>query len=132
MRVYEDAEWRIRDILGHIATWDREVSKSLGAYRNGTEYFIPDIGDDETDFNKQSVKEQGELSPQRIVVEWKQARAEFIAAIDDIPLDKYPGDLLYPWGNERGSIARLVEYMIEHEEEHRTEMVEAVQKTPSV
>ncbi len=28
-RVYPDSGWRIRDIIGHIATWDHQVSKVL-------------------------------------------------------------------------------------------------------
>jgi hypothetical protein len=129
LRIYTDADWRIRDILGHIATWDREVTKSLSAFLSGTEYFIPDINGDETDFNEQAVIEQRTLSTQRIVAEWEQAREDFKAALSDIPTDRFPGDLLYPWGDERGSIAQLVEYMIEHDEEHRDEIVKAVQSS---
>jgi hypothetical protein len=125
--VYTDSDWRIRDILGHIATWDREVTKSLRAFLDGTEYFIPDIDEDETEFNEQAVIEQRTLSTQQIVAEWGQAREDFKAALSDIPTEKFPGDLLYPWGDERGSIARLVEYMLEHDEEHRDEIVKAVQ-----
>jgi len=40
-RVYTDTGWRIRDIIGHIATWDRQVAKSLQAFRTGKEYSIP-------------------------------------------------------------------------------------------
>ena len=29
MRVYKDPDWRVRDILGHLATWDRQVTRSL-------------------------------------------------------------------------------------------------------
>jgi len=32
LRVYSDTDWRTRDILGHIATWDREVAKSLSTF----------------------------------------------------------------------------------------------------
>ncbi len=126
-RVYTEGDWRIRDILGHLATWDREVSKSLRAFRAGTEYSIPDINGDETEFNEQAVLEQRKLSTRQILAEWEQAREDFKAALSDIPTDQFPGDLLYPWGDERGSIAQLVEYMIEHDKEHRDEIVKAVQ-----
>jgi hypothetical protein len=127
LRVYTDSDWRIRDILGHIATWDREVTKSLRAFVGGTEYFIPDMNGDETDFNEQAVIVQRTLSTQRIVAEWEQAREDFKAALSDIPIDRFPGDLLYPWGDERGSIPQLVEYMIEHDEEHRNEIIKVIQ-----
>ena len=32
IQVYDGPDWRVRDILGHIATWDREAAKSLTAY----------------------------------------------------------------------------------------------------
>lgn len=128
-QVYEDTDWRIRDILGHIATWDREVTKSLQAYRRGTEYFIPGISEDETDFNKQAVSEQRKLSTQQIVSEWEQARKDFKASIIDIKADQFPGDLLYTWGDERGSVIQLVEFMIEHDEEHLDEIKKALRQS---
>jgi hypothetical protein len=127
LRVYSDPDWRIRDILGHIATWDREVAKSLRAFLVGSEYVIPNLDADETDFNEQAVTEQRQLSTQQIVAEWSQTREDFKAALSDIPSDRFPGDLLYPWGDERGSIAQLVEYMIEHDEEHRDEILKVIQ-----
>jgi hypothetical protein len=125
MRVYTDTDWRIRDILGHITTWDREVTKSLRAFLAGTEYVIPDLDEDE--FNQQSVLEQRQLSTQQIQMEWEQARDDFKEAIREIPSDQFSGDLLYPWGDERGSIAQLIEYMIEHDDEHRNEIVKAIE-----
>ena len=126
MRVYTDTDWSIRDILGHIATWDREVTKSLRAYLEGGEYIIPDLGEDETDFNQRAVMEQRELSNEQLLAEWVQARDEFRAAIGAIPLERYPGDLAYPWG-ERGDITKLVDYMLEHDVEHRDEIAAAIQ-----
>jgi len=128
IRVYPDSDWRIRDIIGHIATWDREVAKSLRAFRVGKEYAIPDH--DETAFNEQAVLGQRELTTQQLFEEWEQAREEFMQAVEDIPLDQFPGDLLYPWGDERGTIAHLVEMMVEHDVEHRDEIVRAIQLSP--
>jgi hypothetical protein len=130
MRVYTDTDWRIRDILGHITTWDREVTKSLRAFLAGTEYVIPDLDEDE--FNQQSVLEQRQLSTQQIQMEWEQARDDFKEAIREIPSDQFSGDLLYPWGDERGSIAQLIEYMIEHDDEHRDEIVRAMQASAEI
>ncbi len=67
MHVYPDAGWRIRDIIGHIATWDRQVAKSIRAFQTGTEYSIHDL--DEDVFNAQAVLEQRELTTQQIFAE---------------------------------------------------------------
>ena len=40
LRVYPGSGWRIRDILGHIATWDRQVAMSLRAFRTGREGLV--------------------------------------------------------------------------------------------
>ncbi len=137
MRVYTDTDtgtdWRVRDIMGHIATWDRQVAKSLRAFRAGTEYIIPNLDEGEHDFNQQAVLEQRELTAQQLFAEWEQARGDFKEALQEIPDDQFPGDLLYPWGDERGTIARLVEYMTDHSIEHRDEIVKAIEeigKTP--
>jgi hypothetical protein len=44
-----------------------------------------------------------------------------------MPIDLLPGDMLYPWGSERGSISKLIEYMVEHAIEHRGEILKAKQ-----
>ena len=132
MPVYADADegasWRIRDILGHIATWDLETAKSLRAYRAGEVYLTPDFDEqEEHDFNQLAIAEQRKLSTRELMVEWERAREEFKEAVQDIPDDQFPGVLLYPWGDERGTIAYLVEYMVEHTVEHRNEIAKALE-----
>ncbi len=127
MIVYTDTGWRIRDILGHIATWDHEVAKSLRAYREGSEYIIPDLDEEEVEYNSKAVEEQRTLSNQQIVAELEKSNHALLQALQDIPDDQFPGDFLYPWDEERGSIATLVEYMIEHSDEHREEIIKALQ-----
>ena len=125
--VYKDSGWRVRDIVGHVATWDREVATSLRAYQEGAEYIIPDLDEEEVDYNKKAVQEQRKLSVEQLLGEFQQAHDEFRNAIQDIPEDRFPGDLLYPWGEERGDITTLVEYMIDHAVEHRDEIAKAAQ-----
>ena len=125
--VYTDTDWRIKDILGHITTWDRQATQSLIAFKAGKDYSIPDL--DEDAFNHQAFLEGRKMSAQQNLNEWEQARKDFIAAIQDIPQDRFSGDLLYPWGDERGSIATLVEFMVGHDIEHRDEMVKAIQES---
>ncbi len=122
-----DTDWCVRDILGHIATWDREVTKSLRAFLAETEYLTLSLDEEEDDFNQQAVLAQRELTTQQLFAEWEQARAEFKAAVREIPAEQFPGDLRYPWGDEWGTIARLVEYMTDHGIEHRDEIVQAIE-----
>ena len=125
--VYTESGWRIREIIGHIATWDQQVAISINTYREGSEYLIPDLDETEVDYNQKAVEEQQNLSTQQILAEWEQAYDDLKNAIQGMPADQFPGDMLYPWGDERGSITRLVEYMVEHVVEHRDEIVKALQ-----
>lgn len=117
--------WRIKDILGHIATWDRQAASSLVAFNEGSMYSIKDF--DEDTFNKAEVSKARMLTDAQILEEWGPARRAFIEAVRDIPPDQFPGDLLFPWGDERGTISALVEYMLEHDLEHCAEIAAGIQ-----
>jgi hypothetical protein len=127
LRVYQNSDWRIRDIIGHVATWESEVTKTLHAFSRGEEYIITNF--EESDFNEHSVQEQQGLSSQDVYEEWEKSREDFIKAIQDISPDQIQDDLLYPWGDERGSIQQLVEYMVEHEEEHKVEIERVIKES---
>ena len=126
MTVHKDSGWSVRDILGHIATWNLEVAKSINAYQAGDEYLIPDLDEEEVDYNGRAVEEQRKLSDQQILGERGKGYKELSNAVQEMPSERFPGDMLYPWGEERGDIATLVEYMIDHVIEHQEEIEEAI------
>lgn len=116
--VYENSGWRVRDVIGHIATWNLETARSLNAYQAGSEYSIPDLQETEEDYNERAVVAQKRFSDSQVLIEWEHSLDELSRAIQEIPSDNFSGTLLYPWGDEYGSITLLVEYMIGHAIEH--------------
>ena len=122
--VHADSDWQIRDIIWHIAVWDRQVSKSIQAFTDGDEYAIPALNEDE--FNERAFQEGRMLTEDQIMEEYEQSRADFKASVQNLPQEKYSEDLLYPWGDERGDVSHLVEYMVEHDAEHRDEIAAAL------
>jgi uncharacterized damage-inducible protein DinB len=123
LQVYMDPVWRVRDILWHIAVWDRQVTNSILAFENGGQYAIQDF--DEGVFNEAALKEGRELTQDQVLKESNQARLEFQRAVQKFPLEQFDSQLLYPWGDEQGDVAKLVKYMIEHDNEHRAEIIAA-------
>ena len=119
VQVYPETDWRVRDIIGHLAVWDREVAKSIRAYQGGGEYSIPDL--DEDGFNNQNMEELRKLSGQEVFKLWEDAREEFVAAVRDMSLDDFESIFLYPW-DERGRLSTLVEDMTDHDVLHRMEI----------
>ena len=116
--VYENSGWRVRDVIGHIATWNLETARSLNAYQAGSEYSIPDLQETEEDYNERAVVAQKRFSDSQVLIEWEHSLDELSRAIQEIPSDNFSGTLLFPWGDEYGSITLLVEYMIGHAIEH--------------
>ena len=127
--IHPDTGWCIRDILGHIATWDRVLIHTIQTFLEGSEYVIPGMVGDETDYNARRVVEQRKLSSSKILTEWNQAREDFITLVQQIPTDKFFDELAFPWGEERGSVSVMIEYMIEHNGEHQAEILQAVHRT---
>ena len=127
--VFPDTKWRIRDIIGHIATWDRILAKALGAFMDGSQYIIiHDWDKEEVEFNNRAVIEQGKLSDEDLLDEWKLAHSDFMDAIRETPFEKLFGDYVYPWADERGDIFTLVEIMIDHNTGHQEEIVKAIEE----
>ena len=122
--VHADSDWQIRDIIWHIAVWDRQVTKSIRAFKDGGEYAIPALKIDE--FNERAFQEGRKLTKEQVIEEYEQARGDFKASVQELPQEKYSEDLLYPWGDERGDISQLVAYMVEHDTEHRDEIAAAL------
>lgn len=129
-----DESWTLHDVLGHVAVWDVEAVRSLRAYNEGSEYSIPslDFGDfSSTDrYNDFAVEERAGWSEKQIREELESAREAFKQMVREIPDDRYPGNVLFPWG-PHGAIEQLVVEMIIHEDEHSAAIRAASDKAGS-
>jgi uncharacterized damage-inducible protein DinB len=99
------------------------VTNSILAFENGGQYAIQDF--DEGVFNEAALREGRELTQDQVLEESNQARLEFQRAVQKFPLEQFDSQLLYPWGDEQGDVAKLVKYMVEHDNEHRAEIIAA-------
>ena len=123
---HKDSGWRVRDIIGHLAVWNLQSAKSLQAYCEGDEYAIPDVGNEDA-FNQKECERQKKLPTLQIMEEWKKSHEIFKKAVSDVPEEKLTGEMLFPWGSERGDVPLLVKYMCDHEVEHREEIRKAIE-----
>lgn len=124
--IHKDSGWRGREMLSHIGAWDREGAKALYGYLNGKEYLMLEY--DEDDFNHQAAKEQQNMTTSEVIDDWKRAQKELLEAVEKIPADRLPGDLLYPWGDEHGTIYGLVKDLCDHAVEHQEELDDFMQE----
>lgn len=127
--VYSEEKWSIRDVLGHIATWDFEIIKSINAFLEGGSYVIRNLDDDEYDFNNAAVMEYRKISEDDLLAEWEKANSKLIEILSGISPDKLEKEFEYPWGEEMGNVLTLAEFMIEHKEEHKEEIKKVFQES---
>lgn len=118
--VYPDSGWRVRDVLVHIAAWEDEAAKSLGAFSRGGGYRIPNFTSEDA-FNAATQREWARASDAEAHQEYAEARQRFLDAIAALDGRLDEKGLVYPWG-ARGTPAHLVRDMAGHEREHATQV----------
>jgi hypothetical protein len=119
--IYPEGGWRVKDIVAHIAGWEEEMLTSLQAYQNGSEYRLTGFTNDD-EYNAQLFLMRKDHTTEQIYANWQDVRARLKAFITDLPLEKFAGQLLFPWG-ARGTVSYLLDHdLIPHMQEHLTDI----------
>ncbi len=127
MIVFSDTKWRIRDILGHVATWDSVLANALKAYKEDSQFIVIQEWDkEEVQYNDRAVLEQSKLTAEELVDAWEQAHKDFKDALSELPLEKFSANYVYPWADEQGDIVTLVEIMIDHNSGHLEDLARTI------
>jgi hypothetical protein len=112
--------WTSKHFLAHLTGWDDATATSIRAHAIGRMPGAPAyLGIDY--YNAESVATRVDLTYQHVVMECELARAQLKATLMALPPEKFDEEMLYPWGRT-GSVAGLVEIMIDHEHEHADEI----------
>ena len=116
--------WTFKEILAHIIGWDEVSEMALRAHAKGEEAGTPAArGIDH--YNVHSVSTRESLNYDQIVKEWNLAREQFKQAILELPEEKLPETMLFPWG-QTGTAAQIVGIMVHHEIEHAEEIANMI------
>lgn len=121
--VHQDSGWRVCDLIGHLAAWDKEALVTLQAHQRGEKYLIPDYTNMDI-YNLREYESRRALHLESVVAEWEQTHADLKAAVEALSADRFLEKVQYPWGPD-GSVERLIVIMAEHEAEHRKEIAQA-------
>lgn len=121
-RILISAEWRIKEVLAHVAAWDQVSTASLRALARGTDLTSLEVLDFDS-YNAQVAAESEALRYEQVVEQWEQAREDLKALIREISVEKLLETLPFPWGPS-GTTTELVEVLARHEEEHAQEIEE--------
>ena len=116
--------WTVKEILAHIAGWDKVGTGTVRAHTAGE--LPPPLEAQGIDaYNAYLVAQSEMLTYEEMVQDWKLARSQFTDALAEAPPRKLTDQARFPWG-ETGPIAGIVSILVEHEREHAREILELV------
>lgn len=119
--IYQDAGWRIKDILGHIAAWEREALATLQALNAGDTYSLGDNLDIEQ-YNQQQFEQRKSYFPAQIRMDWGMVRHELQFVVNQVSSEIIFHVIDLPW-NETGTISQMIDILVKHEAEHLAEIL---------
>ncbi len=129
--VFEESNWRVKDLIGHLAAWETESVTSLRTFLDGKEYQVSDSGyTSDEDFNQQAFKKRQATAAEPIYQEWAEARNGLKTILNEVPPEKFKSQMLCPWG-ARGTVAHLIEELVVHEREHRDSLLKKAEPSAS-
>jgi uncharacterized protein (TIGR03083 family) len=112
--------WKTQELLAHLAGWDAVTSDALCGHAAGVRLGTPAKGGIDA-YNARSVEARRGLSYEQAVADWEQAHDGLRQAVAELPAEKLTEKLVFPWGG-KGTVARIVAIMTEHEREHAREL----------
>lgn len=122
--IHPASGWSLRDILAHIAAWQREAIAAGDAYLAGKgDTPLRDIHR----FNQEAHEDSRRVSTQEVLDDWRAVYEALKDLVRRAPVDTWAGEFVFPWG-ERGTVATLVRSILSHDAEHAAEIRAALNR----
>ena len=123
--IYKETGWRIKDILGHIATWEREALATLQAFNANDTYSLGADFDIE-EYNQQQFEQRKGFFPAQIRMDWGMVRRDLQFVVNQVPPEKIYEVIDFSW-HEKGTISQMVDILVKHEADHLAEILAVLQ-----
>lgn len=109
-------EWTIKDILGHLTSWENVCLIPLRDYAN-EDKFEAEILDDYLEWNDIQAAAKQSKDIETIMQEFHQTREDLLSILKNLPPDKWTQNLTFPWG-ESAHLENMLTGLSWHEREH--------------
>jgi hypothetical protein len=101
--------WTIKDILAHLAAWNKELTKAIGDLLEEKDIWFRTKGDEE--FNKIQVTLRKSKSIQEIIDEWENSFTKLIERIEALSEEEWNFDTGLKWkGGQEITVKSLFGY----------------------
>jgi uncharacterized damage-inducible protein DinB len=108
--------WTVKDVLGHLAAWERVCLEPLERFATGRPFESESIPDHDA-WNAIQAARRRALPVSAILTELQQVRGDLMGAAARLGDDQWRQPLDLPWG-ERATLAHMLSGLAWHEEEH--------------
>jgi hypothetical protein len=118
--------WTTKDLLGHIAAWDKTLLEPLSIFIHGGAFKALIIPDHDV-WNHEQASQRFALSYSMIFDEMEAIRKELLGLTDKIPETQWQQTFQAPWGDQN-NIIEMISGLAWHEEEHTKSILQRFQK----
>ncbi len=115
-QIQVEGVWTIKDVLGHISSWEHALLQPLRSYADGGP-FDGQVIEDYMAWNDEQAASKKDLSLDAILDELASVREELVAKANRLSDRQYEQQVAFPWG-ERGSVDKALRGLSLHEREH--------------
>ena len=115
-QVQVEGVWTIKDVLGHIASWEEICLEPLRRYADGDPFKVDAIKD-YLILNEELAARKQDTPLDAILDELDAIRQELVATASKLPAEQWEQRVLFPWGDE-GTVTEMLDELYQHELEH--------------
>lgn len=108
--------WTIKDVLGHLTSWEEALLQPLRRYADGGP-FDGQVIEDYLTWNDEQAALKKDLSLGAILDELTSVRQKLVATADRLSDRQYEQQVPFPWG-EMGTVDKALQGLSLHEREH--------------
>ena len=115
-QVQVEGVWTIKDVLGHIASWEEICLEPLRRYADGDPFEVEVIKDYLILNEELAARKQG--IPLDVILDELDATSQkLVATASKLSAEQWEQRVLFPWGDE-GAVAEMLDELYQHELEH--------------
>ena len=115
-QIQVEGVWTIKDVLGHITSWEETCLEPFRRYAGGGPFQV-DVIEGYVAWNDQQAARKREVPLDVILDELAAVRQGLVGAARQLPPDRWEQRVPFSWGGE-GTIADVLDVFIRHELEH--------------
>jgi len=115
-QVQVEGVWTVKDVLGHIASWEETCLEPIRRYADGGPFEVQVIEDYMAWNNKQAARKR-DVPLDAILDELATIRQGLVEAASGLSAGQWKQRVPFSWGG-RGTIAEVLDVFYQHELEH--------------